>query len=248
MKKLIVITVVSTVAYQANANTNKQVKRLDFESFFESTNKETNFYTSLLVNRNGNKVVHNENFADASYASLNETSDISTTSPGIEIMREFFESKYISIGLSARGSILRGGGDFEINTITYEDELRAYEYGGGLSLNLNTVGYGMRIQPFLSSHYMMTDGEIKIKYDANNSNTDTTLNYKMNNDRFVHSLGMRFIDKKEGFASFFSLDYNQIIKDRTTLEATNGSQSLQASGSAIEYDKMSLTVGFGFAF
>lgn len=248
MKKVVVVLSAAFLSSQAIANTNKQVKRLDFESFFESRNKETNTYTSLLINRNGNKINHNENFADNSFSALNENSDISILAPGIEIMREFFETQYISIGLSGRASVQRGSGDFAVNNQGFQTEYRGYEYGAGLSLNLNTVGFGMRVQPFYAAHYMMTEGEAKLNYDARNNNTVTKLNYRVDTTRIVHSLGMRFIDKKVGIASFISLDYNQMQEDNTQFEAFNNDVRLEALASDVEYDNVSATIGFGFAF
>jgi hypothetical protein len=248
MKKLVLVVSVACLSGQVFANTNKHATRLDFESFFKSSNKETNTYASLLVNRNGNKINHNESFSDNSFSSLNENSDISIVSPGFEIMQEFFEKQYVSIGLSGRAAIQRGSGKFSVNQQGFKDEYRGYEYGAGLSLNLNTVGFGMRVQPFYAAHYMMTEGEAKLSYDAKNNNTTTKLNYKVDTTRIAHSLGLRFIDKKVGIASFVSLDYNQMLDDNTKLEATYNDALLETNASAIEYDNVSATIGFGFAF
>ena len=169
MKRLILIVSAVFLSTHANANSNKQVKRLDFESFFESSSKETNTYTSLLINRNGNKINHNEKFADNSFSALNENSDISIVAPGVEIMREFFETQYISIGLFGRASVQRGSGDFTINNQGFETKYQGYEYGAGFSINLNTIGFGMRAQPFYAAQYITTQGKARLDYDARNN-------------------------------------------------------------------------------
>ncbi len=230
-------------------------ERFDIENTLsnESDNPEESTISVLLRYQNiGTKMDHKEASSSAGFTSLGQETDISVHGISLEVNKEFFSEKYLSISLGARYGINRGA-DKAINDVTnmsYEDKVSGKSYGAGLSLNLNAKGYGLKIQPFLSSYYIANKNEYNLSFkNADSSDHPFNIDYSSDSKVLQHSIGLRLIDGKNDLMSYFALDYLNELNRSTNVSGNQAGRSLVLSNtSSVKQSDFAFSIGLGFLF
>jgi len=226
----------------------KEKNRLKIENLF-TPSRDATTYISLNYQNIGSKIAHNESSDVAGYAPLGEKSDIGQHTLGLELAREFYARGLFSFNLMGRIGINKGTDkkSENVNVVNFKDKASGKHYGAGLSLNLNTEGFGLKIQPFISGQYLFykTDYELEYKTDA----AAVNIKYASDNRILQHSIGMRFINERQRLMSFISLDYFQNLEEDLSVSGTQGANDLKLSNTAqVQKNDIAFTIGFGFLF
>lgn len=251
MKLLILVTALLSIQLHAEE---VKSKRLDFEKLLEPGAGEDGS-TSITINykRGTSNILHNEGLSGVDNKILNKESSISRNTVSIEMSQEFFNKNYISLSLGLRGGISRGSDQQveEEQNVNFEDEHKGYHYGAGASLNLNTEGYSIRIQPFVSGYYIISDEEYNFSNFNNNiSDPDTyNIDYRLENESIEASLGVRLYNNYSNLMSFFSINYTDSMSSTSSVSASrNGTAVELDNASTVGRDGLGFTIGAGINF
>ncbi len=234
-----------------SAHSFAETKRLDLEKLLvPSSEREPSYYALLRYQNTGSKVMHNEKSESPSFVSLNKESAISIHNLGLEISKEFFNDSYFSLSFAGKFGVNKGSdsGLEEKKNLSYKEKLSGQTYGGGVSLNINTKGFGLKVQPFISSHYLISKNDYKLSYS---SKTVDSINIEYSSGQKVlqHSVGVKFINNKNGLMSHFSLDYNQKLSKSLEVSGSQSSKDLSfLNMPSITQNIVTFSVGFGFIF
>lgn len=255
MKTKILILLSSLSLFSVNSFAEEvKSKRLDFEKLLEPGAGEDGS-TSVTINykRGTSNILHNEGLSGVDNKILNKESSISRNTVSVEMSQEFFNRSYISLSLGLRAGISRGSDQQveEEQSVNFEDEHKGYHYGAGGSLNLNTEGYGMRIQPFVSGYYIVSDEEYNFSNFINNINDPDTYNidYRLENESIEASLGVRLYNNYSNLMSFFSINYTDSVNTSSSVSASrNGATVELDNASTVGRDGLGFTIGAGINF
>jgi len=241
------------VTYSSNGFS--EGNRLNIENMLKSDPEKPEESTTTILLRyqnNGTKIDHNEASSASGFTSLSEESDITVSNISIELNEEFFSENYFSVTLGARYGINTGSVDStnETTNLSYKDKVSGKSYGAGLSINLNTEGYGLKIQPFISSYYMINKNDYKLSYNNSTTNEDPfNISYTTDTNILQHSLGVRFINNNNNLMSYFSLDYLQEMSSSGSVEGKRSGSDLQLTNtSTVNQNDFAFSIGLGFLF
>ncbi len=209
-------------------------------------------YFMLRYQNSKTEVFHNENSSAPGFFSAEETSDIRMHGVFLEAAQEFGGAYLFSLTIGARLGYTQGSdktANANESIVKYEDKISGFSYGPGGSLNLNFHEWGLKIQPFISSYYIFSKSELRLTYaNATFEAQPFLIDYDIEENRFQHSVGIRFIDKESGLMSYFSVDYIQEAS-RDIIVSNKQDGSLTVTNLAeIEGPQISLSGGIGYSF
>ena len=136
------------------------------------------------------------------------------------------------------------------DTQDYNKEVSGNSIGAGGSLNLNTEGFGLKIQPFFSTVISRNSEEYQLTYSLRDtSKPPVNINHEVESLQAQYSIGTRFINESLGLMSFLSIDYNHVFQSDNTISASSTGEDLGVSNtSGVEEGSISGSFGFGLAF
>jgi hypothetical protein len=210
--------------------------------------------TMLIYQNSGTKVDHQEISTVSGFQTLEHKSDIQMNIIGLDASKEFLRSNFISFNLNLRASIILGMTENEndindVNDLTYKDKASGLIYSGGLTINLNTRAFGLKVQPFVGTNYAQSSQEFSLSYANVDTGTDSNeIEYDTSRSFLQHSLGVRFYNNKN-IMSYFSLDYIQELSQSTSATGTRSGVDLQMTNvSIVEQSPFAFSIGAGFKF
>ncbi len=223
--------------------------KLNIENVFKKSDlveKNTMTAFSLKYQNIGSTIEHNETSTTSNYSTLGKTSKIGINNLSIDAYQEFFKNSYISFAIGARYGT--SGGEATAKKDEFEESAYGTNYGAGISLNLNTEGFGLRVQPFYSSYYMFSNNTYKLNYTTANSD-NIKLKYQEDTKSIQHSLGVRFINPRKSLMSFVSVDYLQSIETNSDTSGTVAGNNIDfGQTSEVENNDIAFSLGVGFVF
>ncbi len=169
-------------------STYAEPKRLNIDNILKNDLNEPKESSTSFILRYQNigvKIQHNETSSTPEFTSLEQDSDINISNISVEASQEFFCESYLSISTGVRVSVNKGydKGSNDSSNLSYKDKVSGKSYGAGLSLNLNTQGYGLKIQFFVSSYYIVNKNDFNLSYNNISSSADPfNINYTVDSN------------------------------------------------------------------
>lgn len=216
----------------------------------ESSGHMSSTYLTLGYKNGGVDINHNETSSAAGFFSPNEGNNVSNNMVDVGVTKEFLRSKIFSISLLANTGFGKGKNTIKrtekANLIS--DKTQDIYYGGGFSINFNREAFGLKIQPFISTQYQFSNSEYNSSYSKlSDPGTIYNITTTNNEQRLMHTAGIRFFNMNKSLMSYINLDFNQnLINDKKT-DAFVGTTSLELEDpTEIDENPIRISVGFGF--
>ena len=106
----------------------------------------------------------------------------------------------------------------------------------------------LKIQPFISTQYQFSNSEYNSTYSKlSDPGTIYNITTTNNEQRLMHTAGIRFFNMNKSLMSYINVDFNQNLIDDKKTDAFIGSTSLELNDPTdIEENPIRISVGFGF--
>lgn len=233
---------------------NAQEKAFNIENIFKvNKSKRANSNMSLGYKTRVTNILHDERSSNTDFKSLGEISKIYLHSLDLTYNREFYSAQYISYSLILRAGFHTGrddGSDEKVLTPFYE-KASGLQAGAGISINLNTRGYGLKFQPYISSQYVVDETNFDLTYEQGKGTQTTPVHLTTNSNNTIlhHSIGVRVLDYKKGLMSYIAIGHNQLLSNKSSSSGELSGKSFDLDNSSkIKDSPIVFSLGFGFMF
>lgn len=252
MNKKMIFSLSFLLIFSASAQEKKKDKDYEVQTYLRDIDyrdKEPSTWSLGLGYQNlSTKIEHGEKSDSSEFFPLGYETDMSIHVLSAQLTKEVLSGSLISFTAMARYGIIRGADNDVLNeeNLQFEDNASGNVYGGGLTMNLNMKAWGLKVQPFVGTQYIIHDFDYELNYSSiDNGSQQIDLTYFNKRTSLQHSVGMRFIDESKSLMSYLSVDFIQNQNDELSVFATQGDQELNITEAGL-LDQRDLVFGLGF--
>ena len=228
---------------------------IDLEQFFSYNQANKRDYFLTLGHRNWIFVAdHQETSSNNTFLPLGQQYELPQYSFDLGLGQEFFARHYLSFSLFASYGrffgIEKGDPATTVgSSFTFKERGVGQFYGAGGNVQVNFSGYGLMISPFFGAQYLIHESKIVLDYSSKANPVATQLNTEMEMAILQYQAGIKFTNFAEGLTSFFSVNHNQLLREKSLIQGKVGNETIEiTSPSTWKMEELSYTIGIGIVF